>query len=396
MKAITRTIFILSLVSLFNDIASEMLIPITPIYLKTIGFSIFLIGILEGVVSATSSLSNGYFGKLSDNSGKRIVFVRAGYALSAIAKPVMAFLVQPVWIFMSRIGDRLGKGMRTGARDAILSDESAHSDKGKVFGFNRAFDTLGATIGPAIALLFLYYNSGQYRSLFYYSFFPGIVVVLLTFLVKDKRTGPKPESKRVRFFDQFKYWNEAPKAYRLLAIGLLFFALFNSADAFIILKMKQQGASDTSVILIYVFYNLVYALTSFPAGIIGDKIGLKPMLLMGLFIFGVVYFGMAFAESKIAFGILLLFYGIYYACTEGIAKAWITQICENKNTATAIGVFVSLQSVSTLIASSLAGFIWIKFGSIFAFIVPAIAAFMVFFYLLLNKGVPSYQKKKAE
>ena len=141
MKSITKTVYVLSIVSLFTDTASEMLYPIMPIYLKTIGFSIVLIGVLEGFAEALAGLSKGYFGKLSDNSGKRVPFVQLGYALSTISKPMMAVFTFPLWIFFSRAIDRLGKGIRTGARDAILSDEATSETKGKIFGFHRSMDT---------------------------------------------------------------------------------------------------------------------------------------------------------------------------------------------------------------------------------------------------------------
>jgi len=388
MKAITRTIWVLSLVSLFNDIASEMLLPIMPIYLKSIGFSIMLIGLLEGLAEATASLSKGYFGKISDNSGKRMPFVRWGYTLSALSKPLMGFLINPVWVFFSRTMDRLGKGIRTAARDAILSDESAHSDRGKVFGFNRALDTIGATIGPALAVLFLYLHHGEYRMLFYISFFPGIVAVALTFAVKEKqKETTKSTKERVPFFSQFSYWKESPAEYKKLVAGLLFFTLFNSSDAFLILKMKEAGTGDLMVIVIYLFYNLVYALTSFPIGILADKVGLKRMLLVGLMIFATVYLGMGFAAGKIVYGILFLFYGLYYACTDGIAKAWVSKMCDKKDTATALGVFAGLQSICTLLASALAGFVWVEFGSIYVFVAAGAASVIACIYIVTIKPV---------
>lgn len=165
MKSISRVVLILSFVSLFTDMASEMLYPIMPIYLQQIGFSVIWIGILEGFAEAIAGLSKGYFGKLSDRSGKRVPFVQAGYALSAISKPLLALFVQPLWIFTTRTLDRLGKGIRTGARDALLSDEAKESDKGKVFGFHRALDTMGAVLGPLLALLYLHYFPEDYRTL---------------------------------------------------------------------------------------------------------------------------------------------------------------------------------------------------------------------------------------
>jgi MFS family permease len=395
MKAITRTIWLLSLVSLFNDIASEMLLPIMPIYLKSIGFSIFIIGVLEGLAEAVSSLSKGYFGKLSDQSGHRAIYVKWGYALSAISKPMMILFVNPVWVFFSRTLERFGKGIRTAPRDAILADESAHSDRGRVFGFHRSMDTIGAAIGPSIALAYLYFHHEQYKTLFYIAFFPGILVVLMTLGLKDpQRTVAVGSKTKLGFFSQFRYWKESTPEYKALVSGLLFFALFNSADAFLILKMKEAGLNDTMVIIIYIFYNLVFALTSFPIGIIGDKVSLKTMMLIGLLLFTGAYFGMAFSESKLAYFVLFFCYGLYYACTDGISKAWISKVCEKKDTGTALGVFSGLQSICTFIASSLAGFIWYKFGSIYVFIIAGSVAFVVMVYLTF--GVTYAKTNKAD
>jgi len=394
MKSITRTILILSLVSLVNDIASEMLLPILPIYLKSVGFTIIYIGILEGLAEATSSLSKGYFGKISDQSGKRAAFVKWGYGLSAISKPMLVLFINPVWVLFSRTLERLGKGIRTAPRDAILADESAQGDRGKVFGFHRAMDTVGAAIGPAIALAYLYFHKGQYTSLFYFSFFPGILVVLLTLRLKDKpQEQASTEAKaRVGFFSQFKYWNLSSASYRALVSGLLFFAIFNSADAFLILKMKEAGIGDSMVIVIYIFYNLVFALTAFPVGILGDKLGLKPMFLIGLVIFAAVYFGMAYSTTKVAFIVLFFLYGLYYAFTDGISKAWISKLCDKKDVGTALGVFSGLQSICALLASSLAGLIWYKFGSVYVFLIGAIAAILVATYLLFVGRYNSQEK----
>lgn len=386
MKAITRTILILSLVSLVNDIASEMLLPIMPIYLKSIGFSVLYIGVLEGLAEAISSLSKGYFGKISDQTGKRSIFVKWGYGLSAVAKPMLVlFGKSSIWVLFSRSLERLGKGIRTAPRDAILADESAHGDRGKVFGFHRAMDTIGAAIGPAIALTYLYYHKEQYKSLFYISFFPGILVVLLTLFIKDKSNKAEaPKKEKVRFFSQFKYWSVSGSSYRALVGGLLFFALFNSADAFLILKMKEAGLGDTTVILIYIFYNLVFALAAFPIGILGDKIGLKPMMLIGLVVFALVYSGMAFATGTMAFACLFFAYGLYYAFTDGISKAWISKTCDKKDVGTALGVFSGLQNICALLASSIAGLVWYKFGSVYVFMVGAIAATLTAIYLLIK------------
>ena len=159
--------------SFLTDISSEILYPVMPIYLKSIGLSVMLIGIPEGLAEATAGLSKDYFGKMSDLSGKRVSFVRAEYMLSAISKPMMGLFIYPVWIFFARTIDRLGKGIRTSARDAILSEETTSENKGKVFGFHRAMDTFGAVLGPVFALIYLYFYPENYRTLFFIAFIPA-------------------------------------------------------------------------------------------------------------------------------------------------------------------------------------------------------------------------------
>ncbi len=386
MKYITRAVWVLSLVSLFTDMASEMLYPVMPIYLKTIGFSIVLIGILEGVAEATAGLSKGYFGKLSDSSGKRVPFVQIGYALSAVSKPMMALFVFPLWIFFARTIDRFGKGIRTGARDAILSDEASPQTKGKVFGFHRSMDTLGAVIGPLLALVWLYYNPNDYKTLFFIALLPGLLAVFASMLLKDKNKISDKPKLPVKFFAFLHYWKESPAAYKKLAVGLLVFTLFNSSDVFLLLKAKEAGLDDSAVIGVYIFYNLIYALFAFPLGIIADKIGLKSVFLTGLVLFSVVYFGMAFNVNLYFFFGLFFLYGIYAAATEGISKAWISNITDKKDTATAIGTFSGLQSIGAMLASSLTGIIWFQFGATAAFLLTAIVTLLVAAYLLL--GIP--------
>ncbi|HET6723200.1 MAG TPA: MFS transporter, partial [Chitinophagaceae bacterium] len=248
MRIITRTVLILSFVSLFADVASEMLYPIIPVYLKEIGFSVLWIGILEGFVNFAAGISKGYFGKLSDEKGTRLPFVKLGYFLSAISKPLIGFFTAALWIFFVRTLDRLGKGVRVAAKDALISQEATKETKARVFGFNRSLDTAGATIGPAIALVFLLYYPGEYKTLFYIAFIPGIISVLFLFLLKEKKQ-PVSTLEKGNFFSFFKYWKIATPEYKKLVTGLLLFALFNSSDVFLLLKTKEVIGDDTIKIL---------------------------------------------------------------------------------------------------------------------------------------------------
>lgn len=398
MKTITRTVWILSLVSLFTDTASEMLYPVFPIYLKQIGFSIVLIGVLEGLAEATAGLSKGYFGKLSDKMGRRVPFVQLGYAFSALSKPMMAFFVYPLWIFFARTVDRFGKGIRTGARDAILSDEATPQTKGKIFGFHRSMDTLGAVLGPSLALIYLYFYPENYITLFYIAFIPGILAILASFYLKEKKQLPVKEQTKTPFFSFLNYWKTSPVQYRKVVIGLLIFALFNSSDVFLLLKGKSLGLNDTSIIGVFIFYNLVYAVFSMPLGIIADKIGFKKMFIFGLALFATVYLIMSFNTNLYLYMALFLIYGIYAAATEGISKAWISNSVSQNDLGTAIGTYAGFQSIAAMIASSLAGIIWLYFGAGTTFFITGIATICCLcyflFYIKNNTQTPNSQKIK--
>lgn len=390
MRAISKTVIVLSIVSFFTDVATEMLYPVMPVYLSSIGFSVIFIGVLEGVAEAIAGLSKGYFGKMSDVYGTRLPFVRVGYALSAISKPILGYFATPVWVFLARTLDRFGKGIRTGARDAILSDQATPETKGQVYGFHRTVDTMGAVAGPALALLYLHFFPGNYKTLFYIAFIPGVLALVSTYLIKDTAVV-KANHGKVKLIDFISYWKKGPKAYRQLLYGLLLFYLFNSSDMFLLLKVKESGMSDQFVIGMYIFYNFVYALLSLPLGLLADKLGLKRIYLLGLLVFAVVYLSMAFAENPWAYMAIFLLYGAFSAATEGISKAWISNICAKEDTATAIGTFAGLQSICSLLASTIGGIVWYNWGPLAAFTLTGIISLIVFAYIALK--VP-YEENK--
>ncbi|MCX6272839.1 MAG: MFS transporter [Bacteroidetes bacterium] len=379
---ITRLVFLVSMVSLFTDVASEMLYPIMPVYLRSIGFSVILIGVLEGLAEATAGLSKGYFGQLSDRLGRRAPFIRWGYGMSALSKPLMAAFTFPWWIFLARTMDRLGKGVRTSARDALLSEEATPATKGKVFGFHRSMDTLGAAIGPMLALLFLYLYPGHYRMMFIIAVVPGLAAVCLTLLLRDKKVPAETKGRSPGFFSYFLYWKRSSRMYKQLLAGLLVFTLFNSSDAFLLLCTREKLGSDSMMIGFYVYYNMVYALASYPLGALGDKAGLRSVLILGLTMFSGVYFFFGLATSFLHFGLLFLLYGLYAASTEGISKALISNLAHPSETATAIGLFNSLSSIFALMASSLAGFLWYTFSPGTMFMVSGIGVGLVVVYLI--------------
>ncbi|RYF87337.1 MAG: MFS transporter [Chitinophagaceae bacterium] len=342
MKVINRTVLILSFVSLFADVASEMLYPVIPVYLKEIGFSVF----------------------------------------SAVSKPMLAAFAYPLWIFFSRTVDRLGKGVRTAARDALLSQNATPETKARVFGFHRSMDTLGAAIGPALALLLFLFFPKNYVLVFLLAGIPGLVSVALIFFLKEER---KPSSTlgKGNFFSFFRYWKIASPQYKRLVIGLLLLALFNSSDLFLLLKTKEVTGDDRLAIGAYILYNLVFAMAAYPLGALADKIGIRKVFMGGLVLFALVYFLFGSTQLTAILFAAFFIYGIYAAATEGITKAWISNLSHGKNTATAIGFYTSCESICTLLASIITGWLWEDFNSSIAFYITGAVAVIVFIYFLV-------------
>ncbi len=383
-RVFTRTVLLLGFVSLFNDISSEMLYPVMPIYLKSIGYSALWIGILEGIAEGTAGLSKGYFGRLSDAKGRRMPFVQLGYFLSSFAKSAVILFLNPVWILGCKVTDKLGKGIRTGARDAVLSDESSKENRGRVFGFHRAMDTLGAAIGPLLALIWLGFHPGSYKVLFYAAFIPAIIGVFCTFLVKETGVQPVMSVEKKPFFSFFPYWKQSNSAFRKIVGGLFIFALFNSSDVFLLLMAKQHGLSDMQVIGVYVFYNLVYALFSVPFGILADKWGKKQSMCIGLVFFVVTYLGMSQQGGIVSVIVLFFCYGLYAAATDGVSKAWISNLVPKEETGSALGLLAGGVSLAAIFASTTTGLIW-KFGQgQMALMVTAGVAGLVLVYFMVS------------
>jgi MFS family permease len=378
---ISKPVIILGLVSLFTDIASEMLYPVTPIFLTTvIGSSMAVVGVIEGIAEVTAGLLKGYFGNLSDKIAKRSIFVVIGYGVSALVKPLPGIIQNVPSVLFSRVSDRIGKGIRTAPRDALLAGYS-NGNSGAVFGFHRAMDTLGAAIGPVFALVLLYFFPDNFQLIFLLAFIPSVIAVTFTFFVKDKQQPVKSKNKK----NYLAFWKTAPKEYKKILILIVVFSLVNSSDVFLILKSQNISNSNTLSILGYVFYNLIYAAASYPLGGISDKYGKKKVFTFGLIIFSLVYFGFAFVDNINFIWILFALYGVYAASTEGVSKAWVSDLIPNEYRGSAIGLITMLSSFAVMIGSFLTGVLWDKFGSTIPFLVSAIVSLIIAFVLFIYK-----------
>ncbi len=390
-QALSPTIWRISWISLLTDISSEMLYPIMPLYLRLIGFSALAIGLLEGLAEALAGLSKGYFGLRSDQRGERVPYIRRGYFISSLSKPILALFTFPGWVFVARLLDRLGKGVRSAPRDALLTLESTPENKARVFGLHRGMDTLGAVFGPLIALIFLAIWPGQYRILFILAFLPALAGVWLTFQLKEPSkpavTKPILQIKQ----NYFAYWKSAPVAYRQASLALLAFTFFNSSDAFLLLRAREQGLSESWVLGLYLFYNLLYAMASFPAGMMADRFGPRRTLQLGLFVFALTYAGFSLGFDLPLAAALFALYALFAACYESIAKAWLSQLIPAQESGTALGLFLGLNSLVTLLASLWTGLLWDLSGPALPLGMSAVGALLVF--ILLGLFFPVYPPK---
>jgi len=361
LTGVSRNVIVLGLVSMFQDLSSEMLYPVVPLFLATVlGAPMTVIGLIEGFAEFTAAILKAVFGRLSDRFQRRRAFISLGYGLSALSRPVLLLANSWGLVLASRLLDRLGKGVRTSPRDALLAASAPAEHRGKVFGFHRAMDTIGAVIGPLLALWLLAITDNDYRFVFLIAVIPTACAFLLTFLVKEVKT-------EIAANKLTAYWSllagHFPPAYwRFMAINLIF-CLGNSSDVFLILRAREIGLATPSAIFAYVVYNLAYVLLATPAGILSDRLGRRRVMQTGFLIFAIVYAGFAVIKSPLFIWPLFALYGFYAAMTEGTGKAVIVDLVAPEHRGSAIGFFYMLSGLATLIASTLTGWLWKESGA---------------------------------
>ena len=356
LKKLPRAVVVLGLVSFFNDLASEMIYPIVPIFLTTIlHASVPIIGLIEGIAEATASISKYLFGAYSDYLRKRKIFVTLGYSFGAVSKLLIGFASVWQFVLFARFIDRLGKGLRTAPRDSLLLEEATPENKGFIFGFHRAFDSLGAVFGPLLALLALYLLKENLRLTFYLAFIPAAVAIfLLIIFVKEKKSQ---EAREKREFVKIN-WSALKPKLKLFIIISFIFALGNSSDTFLLLNAKNLGLSVTAVVLTYVLYNISQTAFATPAGYFADKLGAKNIFTVGLIVFAIVYLLFGLVKNPAWLWILFPIYGIYIAATDGVSKAYIAEFITEEESGTFFGAYYTLTAVGTLFASIIGGLLW--------------------------------------
>jgi len=393
LRALPRNVVALGVVSLVADLSTEMIYPVFPTFVtQTLGASAAALGLIEGTAEATASVTRYPFGRLSDVHGRRRRFVLGGYGLAALGKLVLALaFVWPVALG-GRVLDRLGKGMRTAPRDALLAADVRDADRGLAFGLHRTMDTAGAVVGPLATLLLLHLGVSL-RWVFALAVIPGALSVLVIWRnVRERAPGRAAErskteddtAKASRAERRPAIRLPASPRFRRLLVASLVFAVGNSSNAFILLKASQVGFSATTgVILVYVLYNLTYAAGSLPLGDLSDRVGQLPVVAGGFAVFAAVYAGLAAAHTMAVVAVLFAVYGLYIAATEGTTKALISRAAPDTERASAMGFFDTTVGLAGFAASAIGGVLWATVGPWATFAFGAIAAAVAAVLLLL-------------
>lgn len=350
-------VYLLGLVSLLTDISSEMVYPLLPIFLtSTLGASPAIIGVIEGIAESLASLLKVVSGYWGDKTKKKKELAIAGYGSSFIGKFFLILATSWASILLARIIDRLGKGIRTAPRDAIIADSAKKNQRGHAFGLHRALDTFGAIIGITIAY-FLFVNSAHnFVLIFWISMIPALLGVIALFFIKQPKSI---SAKSINFSFSWSNLDTRLKAFLILAFV---FNLGNSSNQFLLLRASNLGVSAPVVILLYLAYNISYGFLSYPAGRLSDKVGRRTLLVLGYFTYAIVYFAFAKVQSQSTLWSIFIIYGIYIALTEGVEKALLTDIAPSNHRGTVLGLHATLVGAALLPASFIAGILWDKIG----------------------------------
>jgi len=362
LTGIALNVFILGVVSLLNDMSSEMIYPILPLFLTAIGASGLVIGLIEGASETTASLVKVFSGWYSDRLPRRKPLISGGYTLSMITKPILALATAPIQVLGIRITERVGKGIRSAPRDALIADSTAQEYQGRAFGLHKAFDSSGAVIGPLLVIPVLLAASsittGTYRLVFWLSTIPVLVaVIVLAFFVREKavvRTG-KPGT-------FMKDVGRLGRPFYMLMAVVLTFYIGEISYAFMVLRAYEEGIGVVDTILLYVLYNALFVIVAFPAGILSDSLGRRPVIVGSFLIFAGAAAVMAVANSWWVLAISFAMFGVYKGTSEGVFKAFVTDVVPTSLRGTALGAFHTSVGLVMLPGGIIAGYLWDNVG----------------------------------
>jgi MFS family permease len=369
-------------ISLMNDMASEMIYPLLPVFLTAVLHAgAASIGIIEGLAETVVSLLKYFSGTYSDRLGKRKPVFAFGYTVSNIVRPLIGIAGSWWQVLVFRVSDRIGKGVRSAPRDALLADSATPEHMGIAFGFQRAMDHTGAIIGPLIATALIQLGGLSIKTVFLLSAIPGIVTVVLAwFLVVEKPKKKKPSGQSIMFTGSIKN-----RGYMLFLFAVIVFTLGNSTDAFLLLKARDMGIAIALLPIIWVVLHISKAVFSVPGGWLSDRIGRKPVIVAGWIVYGLVYLGFAFASTKLSIWLLFFSYGLFFGLCEGTEKAFVADLVEGENRGGAYGLYNMAIGIAAFPASVIFGVVWEKMGSHTAFMMGAILAITATVILIFTR-----------
>ena len=380
-----HNVFVLGWVSFLTDVSSDMTITLLPLFLANVlGVKTAYIGLIEGVAEATASLLKIFSGWLSDKVRRRKVLVGFGYGLSALSKPFLGVVSHWGEALFIRFADRVGKGVRTSPRDALLADSSTAKRHGRAFGFHRAMDTGGAVVGLSAAALIIYLSQrtglllgrATYQTIVLVAVIPAFVAVALVWLfVRERRAAGPGERLSLGF-------RGLDRRFKIFLLIIVIFTLGNSSDAFLTLRAQNVGLSVLEITLMLVAFNVLYAAVSMPAGVLSDRLGRRRLIVFGWGIYGLIYLGFALARSPWQVWALYALYGLYYGTTEGVSRALVADLVPSGQRATAYGLYHAAVGLTALPASFIAGLLWQTIGPAAPFLFGAGLALLSTFLLL--------------
>jgi MFS family permease len=387
LRRLHPNIWFLTIGSFLTDVSSEMLTNLIPLFLyNVLGVQTSIIGLIDGIAETTASLVKIYSGALSDRLGKRKTLTVLGYAVSTISKPFLYFATTWEWVLGVRFSDRVGKGVRTAPRDALLADSTKSTQRGLAFGLHRAGDTAGAFVGLGIAAFIIWLTQSGAAELTRHTFqdvvlasiIPAVLAVLILTLGVKEITAVRKETANLPTLR----WKAFDKRFRAFLIVVIIFTLGNSSDSFIILRGQNRGLSVLQIMGMLMTFNAIYATLAGPLGSLSDRVGRPKLMLVGWTIYGLVYLGFALSHTGVEIWILYAIYGVYYALTEGVAKALVADIVPQDQRGTAYGLFNAAIGFSALPASLVAGVLWQVVSPAAPFVFGASLALIAGFLLM--------------
>ncbi|WP_224960119.1 MFS transporter [Geomonas subterranea] len=388
-KGIAGNVLVLGLVSFFTDVSSEMIYPLLPLFLTgQLGAGPAFLGAIEGVAESTASLLKLFSGIVSDRVRRRKRLVLIGYSISSLMRPLIGSAASPLAVLLIRTGDRVGKGIRTSPRDALIADSVEPSLRGKAYGFHRSMDHAGALVGPLVATFLLAFFVTDLRHLFWLAGIPGLVAVLLI-VWKVNETGHTPLPKT-----GLQLVALPPGRLRRYLLILFLFTLGNSSDAFLLLKAGAVGTPSYRLPLLWAFFHLVKMLSSMPFGALSDRIGRRSVIVAGWCVYAVSYLGFGLARSEWQIWLLFAVYGLFFGLTEGAEKAYLADMAESGQRGSAFGWYNFAVGVGALPASLIFGGIWQYEGNVAPFIFGASLAGVAAAALLLLVKAPAAAGKE--